>query len=173
MSFSDEALNRSLALVSEIEEQSDRGVAIVGLAWVEEALLEALESFLVDDKKARDRLFGRSGPLSSLSAKIDLARLLGMTTKVISSDMHTMREIRNEFAHSVLAKDDSALTFSTPHIKDKCLSLKCVAHEAISVPRTAFVRACAVLNSDFYIHKFVGQRIPDGANIFARMEHYA
>lgn len=43
---SDEAIERSLALVTEVENQTDRGVAIVGVAWVEESLLAAIHSFL-------------------------------------------------------------------------------------------------------------------------------
>lgn len=170
MSHKEEALERELALVQELEHQSDRGAAIIGLAWVEEALQAALESFLEDDKTARDRLFRPSGPLSSLSAKIDLARLLGMITAVIAADLHVLRKIRNDFAHSVLAEDNSALSFETPYIKDKCIALKCVTHEKLRNPRHAFIRACAVLNSDFYIHKFFGQKVADGGQIFAQIE---
>jgi DNA-binding MltR family transcriptional regulator len=167
---SKETFEREMALVKELGQQSDRGAAIVGVAWVEEALQEALQSFLVDDRTARERLFKQSGPLSALSAKIDLARLLGMTTKAVTSDLHALRSIRNDFAHSVLDKDNSALTFESVHIRDKCLALKSIAHEDIDGPRHAFIRACAVLNSDFYMHKFFKQQVADGGQIFAQVE---
>ena len=75
-------------MVVELNSQTDRGAAIIGVAWVEEELQSAIESFLEQDKKAWDRLFGRSGALGTLSAKIDLTRLLGMCSKTIASDLH-------------------------------------------------------------------------------------
>lgn len=170
MTFDIDALKRTEALILELEHQSDRGAAIVGVAWVEEELQAAIESFLEQDKKAWDRLFGRSGPLGTLSSKIDLACLLGMSTKVITSDLHILRELRNVFAHTIAAKDNTALTFGSPHIKDKCLALKCVAHESISEPRVAFVRACAILNADFYMLRFFGQKVSSGGQVFAKVE---
>jgi len=38
---SEEAIERSLALVKELNGQTDRGVAIVGVAWIEAALVAA------------------------------------------------------------------------------------------------------------------------------------
>lgn len=163
-----EAAERSLALIAEIEKQTDRGAAIVGAAWVEEALLAALHSFLEHDKSAWDRLFRKSGPLSSFSAKIDLSRLLGMTSSAITSDLHIVRDVRNSFAHSLFAKDDSRLAFSTRSIGDKCLALRCVAHERHTDPRTAYIRACSTLNSDFYFFQFTGHRVSDGGRIETR-----
>jgi DNA-binding MltR family transcriptional regulator len=167
---SEEAIKRSLALVKELNGQTDRGVAIVGVAWIEEALVAAVHAFLEKNEKAWDRLFSKSGPLSSLSAKIDLARLIAMTSDAIHSDLHILRGIRNEFAHSVLDKDDSPLTFQSTRIRDRCLSLKCVKHEELVDPRHAFVRACAVLNADFYMHEFFGQSIQDGGRVVVHGE---
>ena len=45
-SYSEEALRRQTALVEELTGQTDRGVAIVGTAWVEEAIGEALHNLL-------------------------------------------------------------------------------------------------------------------------------
>jgi DNA-binding MltR family transcriptional regulator len=171
--YSDEAIKQALSLVQEIENQTDRGAAIVGAAWVEEELHAAIESFLEKDKAAWDRLFRKSGPLSSFSAKIDLARLLGMVSNVVASDLHILREIRNEFAHSVLDKDKSVLSFRTARIKDKCLALRSVKHEEIHDPRVAFIRACAVLNSDFYLHKLVSPSFQRDCKIRAKCEDAA
>ncbi|HYD76373.1 DUF4145 domain-containing protein [Ramlibacter sp.] len=104
MPFDQEAKEREQALMAELQRQTDRGVAIIGLAWIEEALQAALQSFLEDHRKARERLFSPSGALGTLSAKIDLARLLGMITSVIWDDLHTLRKIRNDFAHTAPAK---------------------------------------------------------------------
>lgn len=168
---SDALFKREMALVREMQGQTDRGVAIVAMAWVEEAIRDAIFSFLKDDKKSRERLFRQSGPLAALSAKIDLARMLGMTSSLVTSDLHLLRGIRNEFAHSILADDHTSLSFETEHIKDKCLALNTVAHEEVDGPRHAFIRACAVLQSDFYFHKLIGQQVADGGEIFAKVEH--
>ena len=168
-----EALKRSFELVKEIESQTDRGAAIVGAAWLEEELSAAVQAFLHHDQKSSPRLFGRTGALSTFSAKIDLARVLGMCTAAIASDLHIIREVRNEFAHSVLSKDNDALSFETPNISDRCRALKCVSHEHLTNPRHAFIRACAVLNADFYTHRFFGQKVQDGGQVFAKSERDA
>ncbi|WP_139272204.1 hypothetical protein [Phytopseudomonas punonensis] len=130
----------------------------------------AIQSFLIDDKDSKKRLLGKSSPLSSFSAKIDLACLLGMCSRDIAKDLHTIREIRNEFAHNIMARDKTKLSFNSGNIKDKCMYLKCVAHEKPKEPRVAFVRACAILNADFSIHRFFGQKVSDGGQVFAKIE---
>ena len=171
---SDEAQKRMMALIEEMEGQTDRGVAIVGAAWVEEAMSTAIESFLHSDPKSWQRLFGVSGPMSTLSAKIDLARLLGIISEVIRSDLHILRDVRNEFAHHIAHKTQhTKLGFNSPHIRGKCLALKCVAHEKHTEARVAFVRACAILNSDFEMLHFMGMKVSDGGQVFAKVEREA
>jgi len=160
-----------MTLVEEINGQSDRGAAIVGMAWLEESIATALESFLHSHPKSWDRLFKGAGPLANFAAKIDLSRLLGLITDTIWSDLHVMRSIRNDFAHQVAHKESHGkLTFETPYIRDKCMSLKCVKHEDLTEPRSAFIRACAVLYADFEMLQFFGIKAADGGHIFARVE---
>jgi DNA-binding MltR family transcriptional regulator len=161
---STEAHQRMMALIEEMAEQTDRGAAIVAAAWVEEAMSAAIESFLHSDTKAWQRLFEGNGPLATMSAKIDLARLLGLITETIRSDLHIIRDVRNEFAHQIAHKTEhKRLSFSSPHIRDKCFALRCVSHEKNMEPRAAFVRACAILNSDFEMVSLIGVKIPDAA----------
>jgi DNA-binding MltR family transcriptional regulator len=169
--YSAEGLQRMTTLLEEIQEQSDRGAAIVAVAWIEESITAALECFLHADPNSWKRLFAGSGPLANFSSKIDLSRLLGLVTDTIRSDLHIIREIRNEFAHQVAHKTNhTKLAFTTTHINDKCLALKCVAHEKHTDPRTAFLRACAVLYADFEMIQFFGAKVSDGGHIFARVE---
>jgi hypothetical protein len=166
-----EAQKRMMALIEEIEDQTDRGVAIIGAAWIEETMSAAIESFLHSDSKAWDRLFVGNGPLSTFSAKIDLCSLLGMISGPIKSDLHIIREIRNEFAHQIVHRSEhTKLSFATSHIEDKCLTIKCVAHEDHHQPRTAFVRACATLSSDFELLVYIGEKVSFGSGIMARSE---
>ncbi len=160
-----------MALIEEIEDQTDRGVAIVGAAWIEESMSAAMESFLHSDPKSWDRLFFANGPLSTFSAKIDLCSLLGMINRTIKSDLHIIRDIRNEFAHQIVHRSEhTKLTFASSHIEDKCKALKCVAHEKHHLPRTAFVRACAILSSDFELLIYAGYKLPEIGGIIARNE---
>jgi len=165
----DEGLKRFAALVEEMNGESDRAVAIVGAAWVEEGLSDAITSFMRPHKKSQERLFGANGPLSTFSAKINLARLLGMVTDAIWSDLHVIRDIRNEFAHHIAHKrDHTRLDFKAEHIGDKCIALRCVAHQNLSDPRDAFTRACAVLNSDFDLQTMMEDKVSDTFRVFAK-----
>lgn len=158
--YSSEALSRMQALTDELKEQSDRGVAIVGAAWVEEAITETLASILHTETKAWERLFEADGAMSSFSAKIDLLHVLGLTSELIRADMHRLRTIRNTFAHQVAHhKTHAKLAFHNPDIKDKCLALKCVEHEKLSEPREAFIQACAILNGDMEMIRVFGVKL--------------
>ena len=169
--YSAAALARMQALVEEMTEQSDRGVAIVGSAWVEEALYVTLEAFLHPESKAWKRLFEGNGPLATFSAKIDLLHVLGLISEIVRADLHAIREVRNEFAHQIAHKISHAkLGFGSQHIQDKCLALKCVAHERVSDPRDAFIRACAVLNADFEMVRMFSVKLPDAGQVIASIE---
>ena len=152
MSSPYDTFKREISLFTELEDQSDRGAAVVAAAWVEEELLEAIRTSLQSVPKSWDRLFGRSRPLDSLSAKIDMASLLGIISESVLLDLHTIRDIRNDFAHSIVTKTHEVLSFDSPHIKDKCRTLRTAAHESPASPRSTYLRSCAILNSDFHIY---------------------
>ncbi|MEE8057343.1 MAG: MltR family transcriptional regulator [Pseudomonadales bacterium] len=156
MSFTDTDLKHQLVLLSEIENQSDRGSAIVGSTWVEEELKTAIKSKLIDDEKVWSRLFRNSGPLGTFSSNIDLAYMLGAITKYQHSDLQLLRKIRNDFAHKLVSKEIEALNFDTPNIKDRCMSIECIKKEGVSTARQAFCRACAILYSDLYLVSWKG-----------------
>jgi hypothetical protein len=144
-----EELERTVALIEELENQSDRAAAIILAAWVEEELLGAIKSKLEKDDSIFKKLFYNSGPLSSFSAKIDIAKALGIYDSEIYSDLNIIRRIRNEFAHEILDKNNFALSFESKHIRDRALSLKVSAYEKHSEPRIAYTRGCVILFADF------------------------
>src|SRR5690242_15442703 len=76
-----------------------RATAIVGAAQLDYLLEQVLRHHMI--AKPEESLFGAYGPLSSFSAKIDLAKSLGILTKGEASDLHRVRKIRNTFAHSL------------------------------------------------------------------------
>jgi hypothetical protein len=71
---------------------------------VEQVILERLIKLSSDRK---DAIFYRMGaPLSSFSAKIEMAYALGIIANELRLTLHLIREIRNKFAHEI-----EALTF--------------------------------------------------------------
>src|SRR5262245_56223589 len=52
------------------------------------------------NSEMRNRIFRGNGPLSHLSARIDVAYALDITTDTIHQELHKIREIRNAFAHT-------------------------------------------------------------------------
>jgi hypothetical protein len=167
----EEANKRLMALVEEMSGESDRAVAIVGAAWVEEALSDSIASFLQPHDDSHRRLFKGNAPLGTFSSKIDLSRVLGIVSDIIWADLHRIRDIRNEFAHHIAHKtDNTRLTFSAGHIADKCLALRCVAHEGHVDPRIAYTRACATLNADFDLFTMIGDKVSDSHRVVARGE---
>lgn len=158
--YSPEALAKMQALVDELNEQTDRGVAIVGAAWVEESVAASLEDVLPKKSKGKERLFRTDGPISTFSAKIDFLHMLGLISEHIRCDMHRLREIRNTFAHQIThSKTNAKLGFHVSDIKDKCLALKCVEHERLKDPREAYIRACAILNADLEMLRYFGVKL--------------
>ncbi len=106
-------------IVEELEQQTDRGAAIIGAAFVESLLRQALESRLrlrtALEKRTARGLFATMGPLSSFSAKIDLGVLLGLYPEAVQGDLHRLREVRNQFAHEHEPRD-----FRFPKISEIC-----------------------------------------------------
>jgi DNA-binding MltR family transcriptional regulator len=156
MAFSDAELKHQLVLLSEIENQSDRGSAIVGASWVEEELKVAIKSKLINDEKVWNSLFRSSGPLGTFSSNIDLAYMVGVITKSQHSDLQQLRKIRNEFAHKIVSSEIEALSFETPNIKDRCMSIECVKEKKGATARQVFCRACGTLYSDLYLVSWQG-----------------
>ena len=169
-----ETEKRKAAFLFEMNSQSDRGVAIVGAAWVENALMTTIKSFLRSESKAWVDFTEGNGPLSSFSAKIDLARLLGIITETIRLDLHNIRRVRNDFAHQIAHKTEyTILDFNSSDISKKCMVLKCVAHQNHTEPRKSFIYACWKLAWEFEMFHLFGAKVSsDGAHIFADVERH-
>ena len=88
-------------LIAEATEESDRAVAILLCAELDELLLKIIEKRIVSRNKNQDSpdLLSPMGPLGSFSARIEIAYGLGVIDKIVAHDLHTVRRIRNLFAH--------------------------------------------------------------------------
>jgi hypothetical protein len=169
ISHSEESRERMAALVEELNGESDRAVAVVGAAWVEESLQQAIESVLHPHDAAREKLFTGSGAITTFAAKIELACMFGFMTDAIRKDLHAIRWIRNRFAHVITQKATQAkLSFTEDAVRHRCLALNCIAFTKPTDPRVAFTRACAVLNNDFHQIIFMSGKVPDAGRVIAQ-----
>lgn len=100
----------------ELQSESQRGGILVGSAFLDEHLRQLIKAFLVDDSAADD-LLERS--LRSFSARIEAAYSLGLISPDVREDLNIIREIRNEFAHSL-----HGLSFEHEWVINKCKELK-------------------------------------------------
>src|SRR5215831_12873678 len=87
--------------MDEIAASSDRAAAIVLTAIIDDRVDAVIRKHLHQDKKVLEKLFHSSGPIGAFSAKIDLGYLLGIYGDDSLKDLHTIRKIRNEFAHNL------------------------------------------------------------------------
>lgn len=99
-------------LYDTFREETDRGAAIVGAAYLDESLKELVASFLIDDEQV-DELLRRA--LRSFGLRIVVAYSLGLISADEYSDLDTIRDIRNDFAHG-----RTKTSFSEPEIEGKC-----------------------------------------------------
>jgi hypothetical protein len=101
------------AFLAEVKSQSDRGTAIIAGSVMEELTeLVILKRLIELSGERKDALFDKMGaPLSSFSAKIEMAYALGIIVNEFRLALHLIREIRNKFAHRI-----EALTFDHPEV---------------------------------------------------------
>lgn len=99
--------------LAQVLKHTHAGAALVGMSIIDQQLGDALLLKMRPlSRRMRDRLFSGYGPLSSLSAKIDLAFALQLLDSASYDRATTGRQIRNLFAHV-----DQWLTFDSTEIK--------------------------------------------------------
>lgn len=132
-------LSRFLA---EIRRESDRGLALVGCAFIDEQLADALHAFFCKD--GRDLLVGKNAPLGTFSARIEICHALGLIEDIERNDCDCIRRIRNEFAHKVLTA-----SFMTQKVSDLCSNLQSELPEpnviSAAPPRLKFENAIVTM----------------------------
>lgn len=89
-----------------LKSESERGKIILLASKIDELLSQLLEQFFKPqrgNKKDKDKLFRDMGPLSSFSARIEMAYRVGLITKITADCFDILREIRNDCAHTMEA----------------------------------------------------------------------
>lgn len=128
-------LENIIAFRENLSNESDRGLALMAAAYIDDRLAVLLRSYFVDNGKILRRMFDFTGPLGNFSARLDMAYSLGLIAKNIYNDCNTIKKIRNDFAH-----DSSPLTFHDEPIQSKCLTLTTHGIDHHKRPKALFTR---------------------------------
>ncbi|WP_109479669.1 MltR family transcriptional regulator [Paraburkholderia sp. C35] len=123
-----------LSFATTLKTESDRACALMAAAWLDDQLGLLLRENFLEDKKATELLFDATGPLSTFSGRIALARALGLIPKAVLNDLLTLKRIRNDFAHTAAPID-----FSIEPIASRCHNLQCQIRDKHEPPRLKFV----------------------------------
>jgi DNA-binding MltR family transcriptional regulator len=134
-------LDRVVEFRESLNPETDRGCGVAAPAFIDEELKVLLKSVLADESKIIELAFSQSGPLASFSARIDFGLLMGLLSRAAWRDLHIIRRIRNDFAHSA-----KPLSFEDDAIRSRCSELSFSLREKDASPRQHFTSAvCAVL----------------------------
>jgi DNA-binding MltR family transcriptional regulator len=114
-------LDSFLGMLSQLAGESDRGVALIMTAWLDDALDGYLRTRVIQEKKLIEDLFAQDRPLSTFSARINVAYAFAHISSDLYHDLHVIREIRNRFAH-----ERTQFTFETQEIADRCKNLQLI-----------------------------------------------
>ena len=91
-------------VLDDLEQHSHAAHAVLVASILESRLATLLSMYMPNlSNRLREKLFNGYGPLSSFSAKIDVAYALDLIPESLRRDLHVIREIRNEFAHSTVS----------------------------------------------------------------------
>lgn len=80
---------------------SDRAIAIVGAAFVDNAVKVVIKAHSLTYDYDEEAVFGAQGPLYSFASKITMGHALGIYGPKTRSDLDAIRNIRNAFAHAL------------------------------------------------------------------------
>ena len=119
-----------------LERESDRGCALMAAAYLDAMLERLLRRAFVDNQSVANGLLDQTKPLGTFSSRIDLAYLLGHIGEHARRDLHLIRKIRNEFAHTT-----DLIDFVAPAIVGRCGELHCPLRKTGDSPRKHYINA--------------------------------
>lgn len=105
----------------------DYAMVLVGASILEEVLANAIRRCTVHSEPTAD-LLEVGGALGSFRARIEMAFALGWFGPNTAKDLHTIRQLRNTFAHRFATEDQQGrfepLSFDNREIARLCQSLR-------------------------------------------------
>lgn len=105
--------------LAELQRESDRGLPLVGTAFIDQKLRDTLESLFIEDKVANRLLDDANSPLGTFSSRLDCCYALGLINAYEHSEINLLRKVRNEFAHA-----KHGISFKSQRIMAFCSTLK-------------------------------------------------
>jgi len=105
---------------SEIEQHPARSAAVMACTYAETGLRYAISTkFVLLDPNYFGSLMDPPGPMSSLYSMIELGFALGLYGPLVQADFHTIRRIRNGFAHTL-----GPISFATHEVTEETKMLR-------------------------------------------------
>lgn len=83
----------------ELHAESDRGMALSGTAYLDDRLGKLIEAYLTPDTNIAKLIWESTSPLGTFSARIAMARALGLIADKERNELNMLRKVRNLFAH--------------------------------------------------------------------------
>lgn len=108
-----------VALWEKRSDESDRSLAIIGAALLDEQLAELLASFFVENDKNTKSLLSPNGPIGAFGVRVGLSYALGLIDTPTYRDLRLIQKIRNRFAHV-----STDIDFTDNKIQGMCASLE-------------------------------------------------
>jgi mannitol operon repressor len=105
--------------VQELKRESDRGLALVAAALIDDKLGETLRALFCEGPTAAKLLDANNAPLGTFSSRSEACFALGLIDDYEHSEIALLRKVRNEFAHA-----KHGMSFQTPSVQGLCSSLK-------------------------------------------------
>jgi hypothetical protein len=130
----------------ELLSQTDRGAVLIGGSLVDSTLRLALQCKMIEmtSEHAASIFEGPDAPLGSFAGRIKVARAVGIFGPNLEARLNTIRQIRNQFAHAMVAIDLSHELF----VRECEKAFPLVVHAKWPLPadwtdtRIRFVSAC-------------------------------
>lgn len=154
-------------ILEELQSQSDRAAAIVGVALIDAKLEKAFRTVMVEglsQGKLRDLFEGPTAPLASYSGKARVAHALGMIGDRSFADLKRLGQIRNRFAHEL-----EITSFEHQKIRELCdqLELTNIRHGAQqppATPREKFIHSTVLIAHLMYSELVAGTPLGTAAS---------
>lgn len=115
--------------VDELRRETDRGLALVACALIDDRLAETLRSFFRDTPSSAKLLDEGNAPLGTFSARAEACFALGLIDDYEHTEVGLLRKVRNEFAHA-----KHGVSFAAARVAGLCSGLKTNLPEGADYP---------------------------------------
>jgi hypothetical protein len=107
------------AIIEEIEGEGDRGAALIAQQFLDNRLLQTIQTRMHRHTEIEANLFRGKGGLAPFASRIDFGFLLQLYPDKTRRLMHRIRDVRNDFAHT-----PTPIKFDTQHVADRCHAME-------------------------------------------------